>query len=107
MDNNIHQPTFIDHVVATTAVEETIQEFRLRHGIWRWEVKESRRHWLPNKAKENVGNRQEERAKAKNKLTTIFRAQPEEETRMIHHIKTDSEDCVSVSVLDEVKLQLI
>ncbi|KAJ3989993.1 chromatin assembly factor 1 subunit A-domain-containing protein [Lentinula detonsa] len=55
--------------------------------VWRWEVKESSRHWLPKNAQEKAANRLAERLKAKSDLMTIFKALPEETQRSILHIK--------------------
>ncbi|KAF8831498.1 hypothetical protein HHX47_DHR1000511 [Lentinula edodes] len=57
--------------------------------VWRWEVRESYRHWLPKNAQEKASNRLAERVKAKNDLMIIFRAIPEEEQRSILHLKAN------------------
>ncbi|KAE9406423.1 hypothetical protein BT96DRAFT_915389 [Gymnopus androsaceus JB14] len=56
--------------------------------VWRWEVKESCRHWLPKSAQDKAANRLADRIKAKNDLMAIFTALPEDEQRNILHIKS-------------------
>ncbi|KAI8998819.1 hypothetical protein BD414DRAFT_433013 [Trametes punicea] len=51
--------------------------------IWRWEVCESCRHWLPRNAKEKVDNRFRERQQVKEDVKALFAALPEDERAAI------------------------
>ncbi|KAJ4001415.1 chromatin assembly factor 1 subunit A-domain-containing protein [Lentinula boryana] len=90
-------------LLSTSIIEDAIQTVAQRNNygietdlgikapastcVWRWEVKESYRHWLPKNAQEKAANRLAERVKAKSDLMTIFKALPEETQRSILHIK--------------------
>ncbi|KAH9854026.1 hypothetical protein C2E23DRAFT_819256 [Lenzites betulinus] len=51
--------------------------------IWRWEVSDEYRSWLPKNAKEKVENRWKERQQAKNDVRVLFEALPEDERNAI------------------------
>ncbi|KAF5391448.1 hypothetical protein D9757_002078 [Collybiopsis confluens] len=94
-------------------VETAIQEVALRNNygietdlgikapaatcVWRWEVKEEFRSWLPKNMREKVASRLADRVKAKNELMTIFASLPEDERHSIIHTRT------SIKVKDEKK----
>ncbi|KAI0781133.1 hypothetical protein BD413DRAFT_21920 [Trametes elegans] len=51
--------------------------------LWRWELSDSCREWLPRNAKEKVDNRLRERQQAKLDVKTLFESLPEEERNSI------------------------
>ncbi|KAI0637175.1 hypothetical protein C8Q77DRAFT_1190004 [Trametes polyzona] len=51
--------------------------------IWRWEVTDECRDWLPKNAREKAENRLRERQQAKNDVRTLFEALPESEQTAI------------------------
>ncbi|KAF9065273.1 chromatin assembly factor 1 subunit A-domain-containing protein [Rhodocollybia butyracea] len=65
--------------------------------VWRWEIREPYRHWLPKNGQEKAASRMTERIKAKDDLMAIFSALPEGERRSILHIK------ISTKTLEEDK----
>ncbi|KAJ4488187.1 chromatin assembly factor 1 subunit A-domain-containing protein [Lentinula aciculospora] len=58
--------------------------------VWRWEVRESYRLWLPENAQEKAANRLVERVTAKSAFMTIFKNLPEEQQRKILHTKPNA-----------------
>ncbi|KAF8061551.1 chromatin assembly factor 1 subunit A-domain-containing protein [Lyophyllum atratum] len=48
-------------------------------SVWRWEVREQHRDWLPKNAREKAERRIAERVQAKQDLLSIFEALPQEE----------------------------
>ncbi|KIK59679.1 hypothetical protein GYMLUDRAFT_44116 [Collybiopsis luxurians FD-317 M1] len=93
-------------LLPTSIIETVIQEVAVRNNygietdlgvkapaatcVWRWEVKEQYRHWLPKNVQEKVASRLADRVKAKNDLMVIFAALPEDERRSILHIKVNA-----------------
>ncbi|THH33913.1 hypothetical protein EUX98_g344 [Antrodiella citrinella] len=78
----------VDYGLDTTAA----QGARIPAGwhIWRWEVKQEFRSWLPKAAKEKVEVRLAERIQAKNDVQTLFESLPEQERKSILNIKDKS-----------------
>ncbi|THU99389.1 hypothetical protein K435DRAFT_827736 [Dendrothele bispora CBS 962.96] len=60
--------------------------------VWRWEVKEAYRDWLPKNAQEKATNRLVERIKARNELASHFGSLSETEQATILHLKGASKD---------------
>ncbi|KAK7466897.1 hypothetical protein VKT23_003961 [Stygiomarasmius scandens] len=55
--------------------------------VWRWEVKQVHRDWLPKNAQEKSTNRLAERIKAKNELMSYFATLADTEQASILHLK--------------------
>ncbi|KAI0721577.1 hypothetical protein C8T65DRAFT_799984 [Cerioporus squamosus] len=51
--------------------------------IWRWEVSDNCRDWLPKAAREKADNRSRERQQAKNEVKALFESLPEDERTTI------------------------
>ncbi|KAK7693255.1 hypothetical protein QCA50_002822 [Cerrena zonata] len=63
-------------------------------NIWRWEVKEEFRQWLPKSAKDKAEARTAERRQAKADLKTIFQDMSDEDRSRILGVKVNNPDAV-------------
>ncbi|KAH8107191.1 hypothetical protein BXZ70DRAFT_282272 [Cristinia sonorae] len=70
-------------------LETSVAGARISAGwhIWRWEVKQERRGWLPKAAKEKVEARLAERIQAKKDVLSLFEALSDQERKAILNVK--------------------
>ncbi|KAI0080560.1 hypothetical protein K474DRAFT_1657705 [Panus rudis PR-1116 ss-1] len=59
--------------------------------VWRWEVKDEFRHWLPKAAKEKVETRLSERRQAREDVQALFSRLPEAERCAIFGVKNEAD----------------
>ncbi|TCD62295.1 hypothetical protein EIP91_007091 [Steccherinum ochraceum] len=81
-------------------LETAIAGARIQAGwhIWRWEVKQEYRGWLPKAAKEKIENRLAERIQAKKDVQNLFDSLPEQQRLAILNVKEATGSVVTKSV---------